>query len=218
MFRGLRVLGGIVLVASINVVVAQDGAKEAREEVLSKPTDDRRDLTLLRRLSDNTLVHDGSMLAYKKPTGWDEIRPQRLQRKIDVRSMTALGIERSDRDMVATIYWVQLNPTKKLYDFVRENSSEGEYGEEYETLRAVYGKDRVSLPTKVRVNDIDMYKMSISGGPDRGDKYDGCLYVFAKTEKEITWLVRVRVSFPKAAKGTNDQFAEEVIKGMMNAK
>jgi hypothetical protein len=33
----------------------------------------------------------------------------------------------------------------------------------------------------------------------------------------VTWLVRVRVSYPKADKGVNDKVAEEVIDGFARA-
>ena len=163
-------------------------------------------------------MHEAARLTYTVPKDWKEIAPHRLTRKIDPRIMTILGIERADRDLVASIYWVPMTPTRKLSDWVRDAAGpDGEYGEEYETLKAVYGKDKVTLPAKVKVKDFDVYKINVKGGPDRGDKYDGTLYVFEVKPADVTWLVRVRVSYPKADKGINDRIAEEVINGFGRA-
>ncbi|HVK15194.1 MAG TPA: hypothetical protein VM597_41025 [Gemmataceae bacterium] len=193
--------------------VAQD-PKDSKEEVLVKPTDDRRDLTLLKRLSDGSLLHEGAGLTYTIPKDWKEIPPHRLQRKIDTRIMTVLGIERADRDLVASIYWTPLEPNRRLSDFVRDAAGPaGEFGEEYETLKTVYGKEKVTLPARVKVKDFDVYKINVKGGPDRGGKYDGTLFVFEVKPKEVTWLVRVRVSYPKGEKGAADKVVDEVVEG-----
>jgi hypothetical protein len=214
--RGLAlsiVAGGLLA----GPVVAQE-SKDPKEEVLVKPTDDRRDLTLLKRTPDGSLLHEGAAVTYTIPKDWKEIPPHRLQRKIDQRIMTVLGIERADRDLVASIYWMPMDPIRKLSDFVRDAAGPaGEYGEEYETLKTVYGKEKVTLPTKVKVKEIDVYKINVKGGPDRGDKYDGTLFVFEVKPKDVTWLVRVRVSYPKADKGINDKVADEVINGFARA-
>jgi hypothetical protein len=206
----LRVpLSLIPLLLAIPVVRAQD----AKEEVLTKPFEDRRDLTLLKRIAEKTFVHEAARVAFTVPEGWKEIRPHRLARKIDQRISTVLGIERADRDLVASIYWIPMNPRETLSFWVRDTESGGEYGEEYETLKTVYGKDRVTKPVVVKHGAFDVYRMNITGGPDRGEKYDGALLVFEVESGGTHWLIKARVSFPKGEKGRNDQFANEVLDG-----
>ena len=206
----LSILAGGLLAGPVGA----QGPKDPKEEVLVKPTDDRRDMTLLKRLPNGALLHEGAGITYTIPKDWKEIPPHRLQRKIDTRILTVLGIERADRDVVASIYWVPMDPIRKLADFVRDAAGPaGEYGEEYETLKTVYGKDKVTLPTKFKLKEFDVYKMNVKGGPDRGDKYDGTLFVFEVKPKDVPWLVRVRVSYPSAEKGISDRAADEVING-----
>lgn len=221
----MRVLPLSLVAAGLTagLAAAQDPTKDAKEEVLVKPTDDRRDLTLLKRLSDGALLHEAARVTYTLPKDWKEIPPHRLARKIDPEIMTVLGIERADRDYVTSIYWIPMAPLKKLSDWVRDAAGpDGEYGDEYETLKTVYGKTKVTVPTKIAVKDFEVYKMNVEGGPDRGDKYDGTMYVFAVKPADRTWLVRVRVSYPKPGKGpndkaANDKVAEEVINGFARA-
>ena len=109
-----------VLAAS---AAAQDAPKAPptdKEEVLVRPLDDRRDLTLLRRVTETTFVHEAARVSFTVPDGWKEIRPHRLSRKIDPRISTVLGIERSDRELVASLYWIPMNPDQKLSNWVRE--------------------------------------------------------------------------------------------------
>lgn len=195
-------------------VIVQDPVKD-KEEVLTKPLDDSRDLTLLRRVTETTFVHEVARVSFTVPDGWKEIRPHRLNRKIDPRISTFLGIERSDRELVASLYWIPMNPDQRLSNWVRETASGSppEYGEEYETLKTVYGKDRVTNPARIRHDGFDVYRMNITSGPDRGDKYDGALFVFAVESGGATWLVKARVSFPKGDRARTDAWAMEVLNG-----
>jgi hypothetical protein len=199
----------IPLLLATPVVDAQD----TKEEVLTKPFEDRRDLTLLRRVTERTFFHEAARVAFTVPEGWKEIRPHRLARKIDQRISTVLGIERADRDLVVSLYWIPMNPRETLSFWVRDTESGGEYGEEYETLKAVYGKDRVTTPTIVKHGPFDVYRINITGGPDRGEKYDGMLLVFEVEAGGTHWLVKARVSFPKGDKIRTDQYANEVLDG-----
>ena len=188
-------------------------AQETREDVLTQPFEDRRDLTLLKRVTERTFVHEVARVSFTVPAGWKEIRPHRLARRIDPRISTVLGIERGDRDLVASIYWIPLDPGAKLSEWVRDTPVGGEYGEEYETLKAVYGKDRVTTPARLRHDPFDVYRINIAGGPDRGDRYDGALFVFAVESGGATWLVKARVSFPKGDRARNEAWAMEVLQG-----
>jgi len=207
----------ILLLAAGLPVAAQDPtpAKDPKkgEEVLTKIPDDRRDYTLLRRVTESTFVHESAGVSYTVPEGWKEIRPHRLQRSIDTKLSTVLGIERADRELVASLYWLQMAPDQTLSRWVRETATGGEYGEEYETLKVVYGKDRVTAPVRFRHNGFDVYRINIAGGPDRGDKYDGILFVFAVDHGGATWLIKARISVPKGDRARNDAWAMEVLNG-----
>src|SRR5262249_475785 len=90
-----------VLIAVIfgSVVAAQEPAKDSQkvtEEIVPRPVDERRDQTLLRRVTENTYVHEAAHVSFTVPDGWKEIRPHRLNRKIDPRISSVLGIERAD--------------------------------------------------------------------------------------------------------------------------
>jgi hypothetical protein len=201
-----------LLAAGLTVAQEPKDRKPA-DEVLTKPSEDRRDQTLLKRVSERTFVHEAAQVAFTVPDGWKEIRPHQLERKIDPRISTVLGIERADRELVASLYWVQMGGGQTLAHWVRETADRGEYGEEYETLKTVYGRDQVTAPVRVRSGPFDVYRINITGGPDRGDKYDGVLFVFAVESGGANWLIRARVSFPKGDKARNDAWAQEVLNG-----
>jgi hypothetical protein len=186
-------------------------AQDTKEEILTKAFEDRRDLTLLRRVTEKTFVHELARVSFTVPEGWKEIRPHRLARRIDTRISTVLGIERGDRDLVASVYWIPMNPGAKLTDWVRDEAVSGEFGEEYETLKAVYGKARVTTPRKVRHGSFDVYRISISGGPDRGERYDGSLFAFEVESFGQSWLIKARVSFPKSDVARADEYTTEVL-------
>jgi hypothetical protein len=195
------------------LAVAQEPTdKKPAESVLGKVLDSREH-TLLKRVSEKTYVHEAAQVAFTVPEGWKEIGPHRLERKIDPRISTVLGIGSADREMLATLYFMQIPSGQGLSHWVRETADRGEYGEEYETLKTVYGKDHVSVPVRFRSGPFDVYRMNITGGPDRGDKFDGVLFVFAVDSGGATWLVRARVSYPKGDKSRNDAWAQEVLGG-----
>jgi hypothetical protein len=199
---------------------AQDKAKEtakdpalAKEEIAVAPIDDRRELTQLKRVSENTFVHEAAQVSFTVPQGWKEIPPHRLSRNIDPRIITLLGIERSDRELVASIYWIPMNPDQDLSRWVRDTPVGGEYGEEYETLKTVYGKDRVTIPTRIKSGPFDVYRINITGGPPGPEKYDGTLFVFAVESGGTTWLIKARISYPRGDKSQTDAWAMEVLQG-----
>jgi hypothetical protein len=211
----------LVLFAAVVGSAAAAGQEPAKDppvdndEALTRPPDDRRDVTLLRRTTEATYVHEAARVSFTIPDGWKEIRPHRLNRKIDPRISTVLGIERADREMVASIYWMPMKPDQRLSDWVRDTptGSPPEYGEEYETLKAVYGKDKVSTPVRVRSGSFDVYRINITGGPESREKYDGVLFVFAVESGGATWLVRTRVSFPKGDRAQTEAWAMDVLNG-----
>lgn len=186
-----------------------------KDDLPAKPSEDRRDLTLLKRISERTFVHEPTNVAYTIPEGWKEIRPHRLARNIDKHISTVLGIEHGPRELVASLYWIQMTPTQKLSDWVRDTPTPtmGEYGEEFETLKAVYGKDHVTVPTKFKHGPFQVYQINIQGGPERAEKYDGTLFVFEADREGEKWLVKARISFPKGDRAINDQFARDVLQG-----
>lgn len=185
-----------------------------KEDILTR-IEDSNDLTLLKRITEKTYVHEPTLVAYTIPEGWKEMQPRRLERSIDKRINTKLGIENASRDLVASLYWIQMNPTQKLDDYIRDKAApiSGEYGEEYETLKAVYGKDRVTVPSKLKHGPFDVYRIYIYGGPERGEKYDGTLFAWEVEKDGKRWLVKARISFPKAERSVNDQYAMEVLQG-----
>jgi hypothetical protein len=200
----------IVACASTALTLAQD----SKDDPLKKTSEDHFDLTPLKRVTDRTFMHETANVSFTIPEGWKEIRPHRLQRSIDPRVSSVLGIERADYDMVASIYWSPIAPNQKLSDWIRDTPRDNEYGEEYETLKAVYGKSRVTVPVKRKYRDLELYRIDISGGPDRGEKYDGTLLIFGVESKGTNWLIRARVSYPKAGeRGRNDTAVTAVLEG-----
>lgn len=204
----------VLLTAGVSILAVH--AQE--DKPLKNKDDDRRDLTLLRRVTESTFVHEASRITLTIPKDWSEIRPQRLTRDLEPRTSTAMGIELKDRKVVATIYWLPLQAGAKLSDLIRDKETAGSYGEEFETLLTIYGKENVRAPEKRVYNGRSVYKVNIVGGPDRENKYDGILYAFEVDGVEGKWFVKIRVSYPKPAKGdttnTNEQYAEQVINSL----
>lgn len=187
--------------------------QDPKSDTLPKNTDERRDQTHLRRVTERVFVHDLTNVAYTIPEKWEEMPPHRLARKIDQRISTVLAIRRSDGDLTANLSWVPMNPGQKLSEYVSDVAVSGEYGEEYETLKAVYGKDRVTLPQKIKSGEFDVYRINISGGPEKSEKYDGTMFLSEVQSGGQPWLLKVRISFPKGDRAKNDQFAMDVLRG-----
>ena len=125
-----------------------------------------------------------------------------------------LGVERQDRDMVATLYWIPIPVGSKFSSWIRETEEAGEFGEEYETLKVVYGADNVGKPGKITFGNFDIHKVNVKGGPDRGDRYDGTLFLFEVASEEGRWIVKARVSYPKSDRPeAGEKWAEEVLSG-----
>ena len=185
-----------------------------KEEILLKKDDDRRDLTQLKRLNGSNFLHEAAKTTYAIPDNWREIRPYRLKRDFEQRVSTVLGIERADRDMVATIYWIPIPVGAKYSDWIRATEVGGEFGEEFETLKVVYGVDKVSKPEKMTYGNFDVHRINVKGGPDKGEKYDGTLFLFEVTGVQGRWIVKVRVSYPRTDRPDNGvQWSEEVLSG-----
>jgi hypothetical protein len=175
--------------------------------------DDARSLTNLKRVAENTFVHEGAQVSFKVPKDWKESPPHRLNRRIDPRIITVLGIERADREMVATIYWIPMTPDQNLSRWVRDNPVGGEYGEEYETLKTIYGKDHVTVPARLKSGPFDVYRINIVGGVSSPEKYDGTVFLFDVEGGGTTWLIKVRLSYPRGDKVKTDAWATEVLQG-----
>ncbi|WP_020468234.1 hypothetical protein [Zavarzinella formosa] len=205
---------GCVALAQVEPKTPPATSGAPKEEILVKKDDDRRDLTLLRRISETSFLHEATKTTYTIPKGWTEIRPFRLARKLEPRTSTVLGVERQDRDMVATLYWIPIPIASKFSDWIRETEVAGEYGEEYETLKVVYGADKVGKPTKITVGNFEVHKVNVKGGPDRGEKYDGTLFLFEVASEEGRWIVKARVSYPKSDRPeSGEKWSEEVLSG-----
>ena len=208
------------LAAPVAAQEAPTDPPKDREEVLVRPLDDRRDLTLLRRVSESTFLHEAARVSFTVPEGWKEIRPHRLNRKIDPRISTVLGIERSDRELVASLYWIPMNPDQKLSTWVRETPSRQPAG----VRRGVRdAQDRLrqgprAAPVRSRSGSFDVYRINITGGPDRGDKYDGVLFVFAVESGGSTWLDQGPRVVPQGGPGRTEAWAMEVLQGFRHGR
>ena len=208
----------IAVALAAPTLVAQEPAKAPpadKEETPVGPLDDRRDLTLLRRVTETTFLHEAARVSFTVPAGWKEIRPHRLSRKIDPRISTVLGIERADRELVASLYWIPMNPDQRLSDWVRETptGTPAEYGEEYETLKTVYGKDHVSTPVRSRSGPFDVYRINITGGPDRGTSTTGCCSCSPSSPAGRRGWSRPACRSPKGDRARNEAWAMEVLNG-----
>jgi len=183
-------------------VLAQDlkGPKDLKEDPLPKPVE--QDQTYLRKITDRIFVHEEAKISFTVPVGWKEIKPQRLRREIDPRISVVLRIEELEKDVMASLYWIPMNPGQKMSDWVRDSP------------KAVYGPPpKVSLPTKTRVGSFDVYRININGGPDRTEKYDGVLFLFEVKSGTTNWLIKARVSFPKGDRTQYDPYAMDVLRG-----
>ncbi|MCS6898116.1 MAG: hypothetical protein NZM29_09100, partial [Nitrospira sp.] len=164
-----------------------------------------------------TYLHELAGLTFTVPPGWKEIKPSRLSRKIDPRVNTVLRLDDPERDMTVAIYWLPLAGSEKVADWVREGSGDREYGEEYETLKTIYGGQRVSLPTRVRSIPFEPYRISIKSSTESGLKYDGALFLFEVGAGRTTFLVRLRFMYPAGDSLIHEQAMMDVLKGFAKA-
>src|SRR5262245_21148031 len=128
-----------------------------KTDTLPKNSDERREQSHLRRVTEKVFVHDLAGIAFTIPEKWAELPPHRLARKIDQRVSTVLSIHQREADVTASLSWIPLNPGQKLSEYVTDTAIAGEYGEEYETLKAVYGKDRVTAPVKIKPGELEVF-------------------------------------------------------------
>ncbi|HEX3147555.1 MAG TPA: hypothetical protein VHR66_05690 [Gemmataceae bacterium] len=200
-----RLLPTLFLIAALGPLPA--GGQDPKEHVLTRPSEDRRDLTLIRRVSERTFVHDAAGVSFTVPAGWTEIPPHPAARKLDRRSSTLLGAQHSDRAQVASLVWTELDPGARTTDWVRETPAKGEYGEEYETLKAVYGAGRVTVPVRFRSGPFDVYRIDIRAGPGVADQAAGTLFVFFVESRGTTWLLKARVTSTRGDRHEADSLA-----------
>jgi hypothetical protein len=175
--------------------------------------DDPRDLDQLRRVSDRTFVHGPTRVSFIVPPGWTATEPQRLERQIDRRASSVLRIDWPERETTASLSWVALNAGEKVTDWVREEPAGGEYGEEYETLRAVYGRDQVTVPRRVAHGTFTVYRINYFIPQDGTDRFDGAVLLLPVEAGGTTWLLKARISYPKADRGRRDEYIQAVLKG-----
>ena len=174
-------------------------AQDTKEEILTKAFEDRRDLTLLKRVTEKTFVHEAGASVVHGAGGVEgnSPAPTRPPNRYADQHGPRNRARRPRPGRICLLDPDESGPAK-LTDWVRDEAVSGEFGEEYETLKAVYGKDRVTTPRKVRHGSFDVYRISISGGPDRGERYDGSLFAFEVESFGQSWLIKARVSFPKS--------------------
>lgn len=195
-------------------VLAQEpkSPKILKDDPLPKSVEDPQDITYLRRVAVRTFLHEEAKVSFTVPAGWKEIKPQRLARKIDPRVSAVLRVEAIEKDIVASLYWIPMNPGQRMSDWVRDTPVAGEYGEEYETLKAVYGPPpKVTLPVKSQVGPFDVYRIDINAS--ERDKYDGVLFLFEVKSGDTNWLLKARISFPKADRPLYEPYVLEVLRG-----
>ncbi len=167
-----------------------------KEEVLTKKDEDRRDYTNLKRTNISTWIHEPTNLVISIPKDYKEIRASRMPRKIDSRPLTTVGVEHKDWEYHAIVYIAPLGATQKIEDFVKTGVTDkpNELGEEYGTLLAIYGADKLEKPVDHKIGSIPAYKITINDGPLGTGSSLGALYIFTAGSGENRWLVRVRVN------------------------
>jgi hypothetical protein len=177
------------------------------------PPEDYRDQSGLRRVADRVFVHAPTGVSFTLPDGWQETDAHRLERKIDPRATAVLRADRPDREATATLTWVKLHPNERVRDWVRDTPADGEYGEEYETLKAVYGRDQVTPPVRLAHGPFTAYRINYfipTGGTER---LEGAVLLIPVEAGGATWLLQSHVSYPKAERGRRDEYVLAVLRG-----
>ena len=96
---------------------------------------------------------------------------------------------------------------------MRDTPVGGEYGEEYETLKAVYGRDQVTPPLRVTHGAFTVYRINYfipAGGTER---LEGAVLLMPVEAAGAAWLLKARVSYPKADRGRRDEYVLAVLRG-----
>jgi hypothetical protein len=164
------------------------------------------DDTGLEAKPDRAFVHKESKTALQVPEGWTIIAPYRLRR---TSTSTVLGLEKQNPLVSVTIVWSQLAKQEQFSKVVRA-ASEGDLGNEYDTLVAIYGKNKVSRPITFKVGPYLVYKILIDDGPEKG-LYGGACYLFEAGSGDNRWKVKIRADFPQANREKFIKEVEEVV-------
>jgi hypothetical protein len=178
--------------------------------VEAAPPDDRSDL---RRVTDRTVVHGPTRVAFAIPDGWGETGQHPSERKIDRRATSVLRIAWPEREAAASLSWTRLNPGENVGDLVRDTPANGEYGEEYETLKAVYGRDQVTAPRRVEHGPFVVYRINYFI-PDGGTRQvEGAVLLLPVDAGGVTWILHAHVTYPKSDRGRRDEYVRAVLGG-----
>jgi hypothetical protein len=158
----------------------------------------------IRTMPDRVYVHEESKVLMRIPDGWTVPAPYRLRKATN---SSILGLEKEDPRIAMTIIFSPLG--NRPWDEVIRATPEENRGDEYATLVTVYGKEKLSKPTTMRVGPFTVYKILIDDGPDKGDA--GALYLFETGKADNRWKVRIRAIYPSQNREEYMKQVENVI-------
>ena len=159
-------------------------------------------------------VHRDAALVFRTPPGWLAITPQRLRRDSKT---TVMGVERiGDLRAIVNVSFSPLE-TRKFSDSISLTAdTNGDFGEEYAMLRAVYGKDRVGKPTSQVIGAFNVIKIRIESGPIPEDQSVGIVYLFETGGTDRRWKVKVRANYPKISETLYTEQLEAVLRAFVS--
>jgi hypothetical protein len=160
----------------------------------------------LNALPDRVFIHRDAKTAVKVPDGWTIIAPYRLRKSS---ASSVLGLEKENPRVAATIIWSPLG-SRPWSDVIRAAEDEN-LGEEYAILTVVYGKQKVSRPTTIKVGEFTVYKILLDAGPNNEGKSAGAVYLFEAGGGANRWKVKVRAVFPQLNREEYVKQIEELI-------
>ena len=210
----MRYVPHVLAVAALTALVALAICRLQRPAatVEAAPPDDRSDL---RRETDRTVVHGPTRVAFTIPDGWQETGQNPSERKIDPRATSVLRITWPEREAAASLSWTPLSPIEKVSELVRDTPANGEYGEEYETLKAVYGRDHVTVPLRVEHGPFVVYRINYFIPAGDTQRLEGAVLLLPIKAAGVTWMLHAHVSYPKTDRGRREEYVQAVVRGFV---
>lgn len=174
---------------------------------------------------DGRYFHRDSVTQFRPPAEWKMVHPPHRMRDGKPTTTIVLEKEKWNHHFVATLYWQQMG-SLAWEQIVNTSTDPTKYGEQYDLLVDIYGKDKVKPPEKSTVGAFDVWKIQVDGGPTPASmseasgettKLDsplvGTIYLFKATgTDDRQWKIKIRGTYPLNRRDDAEKFLLDTVK------